>query len=291
MGTLHLITELEAPQKEAWKKQIQKQRKSLIDPPEYFVQKAVQKMGASFSTSAVSCFLIECRALCWEYYLEQELHFHKEMLSFLLANNDYAHSILADALQTYLPQELSKEKLNTVLSKVVGQTAGYLTPYIYELCLSSTNSRRSRSGKTFEKIVEFMITEKYNYPFSSQSVLGGMFYKKHDLGKMVDGIIPNKEAFEQNRSQCVFLTMKTSLRERWQEVVEEQNRTNIPTVYLLTLDDSFSDENIRRMNHSNINLVVPLEVKNKYADFSNIIAYEQFFNKVIPNYLRFWEID
>lgn len=288
-NTLELITELEDSQKENWKKQIQTYRKALIASPDFFVSEAVKHKGLIFNKENVSDFLVQCRTLCWTMYLEQELYFHKEMLSSLLKSNPYAHSILAEAITEHLPDVYDLNKLNPALVQIVGQTAGYLTPYIYELCLSSTNSRRSRAGKTFEKIVEFIITQKYAYPFSSQSVLGNVFYKQHDLGKMVDGIIPNKEAFEQNRSQCVFLTMKTSLRERWQEVVEEQNRTNIPTVYLLTLEDTFSEENIRRMNHSNINLVVLNEVKNQYTAFSNIISFEVFFNKTIPNYLRFWE--
>jgi hypothetical protein len=284
---MQLLTQLNDVDKKQWKLDIQKYRKRLIDSPDAFVQKVIEQKKMVFSPEAISEYLISCRSACWEYYLEQELHFHKEMLSILLKENAYASTILAGAIQEHLNETASPA--TETLASVVGQTAGYLTPYIYELCLSSTNSRRSRSGKTFEKLVEHIITTCYKYPFSTQSMLGSHFYTKNDLGKMVDGIIPSAEAFEANRSQCVFITMKTSLRERWQEVAEEQNRTNIPTVYLLTMDTTFSEENIRRMNHSNINLVVSSDIKEKYHSFSSICSYETFFNRTIPRYLAFWQ--
>jgi hypothetical protein len=34
--------------------------------------------------------------------------------------------------------------------------------------------------------------------------------------------------------------MKTSLRERWQEVAEEIERTKIPEIHLLTVDEDIS---------------------------------------------------
>jgi hypothetical protein len=43
--------------------------------------------------------------------------------------------------------------------------------------------------------------------------------------------------YEQRRNKTIISTMKTSLRERWQEVAEEIERTKIPEIHLLTVDE------------------------------------------------------
>jgi len=284
---LHLLTELTPHEKEQWKKQIKLTRAKFVKSPDYFVKKALTQ-NVIFDKNKVSDYITKVRSFAWEFYLEEELVFHKEMLNLLLEKNDYASTVLASAIAEYLDTKKATIEQSEI-AKVVGQTAGFLTPYLYELCLSSTNSRRSRSGKVFEKLIEHIIVDQYKYPFQSQASLGSTFYKTNNIGKMVDGIIPSQQAFHQNRSQCVFITMKTSLRERWQEVAEEQKRTNIPTVYLLTLDDGLSEANLQRVNHQNINLIVPEVEKRRLASADNVTSFEKFFNQTIPNYLRFWE--
>jgi hypothetical protein len=284
---LRLLTELSPAHKEQWTKQIKTARRKFINSPKYFVEKALQQ-GVAFDENRVSEYIKDVRALAWQFYLEEELVFHKEMMNFLLEKNEYASTVLASAISEHLDSNKAVIEQSEI-AKVVGQTAGFLTPYLYALCLSSTNSRRSRSGKGFERIIDHIIVDRYAYPFKSQASLGSSFYKDNDIGKMVDGIIPSQEAFHQNRSYCVFITMKTSLRERWQQVAEEQKRTNIPTVHLLTLDDEISEANAKRMSHQNINLIVPEIEKLRLTSADNVTSFEKFFNHTIPNYLKFWE--
>ncbi|MFM7390634.1 MAG: type II restriction endonuclease [Vampirovibrionales bacterium] len=284
--TLSFITELDKQQKKDWQALIKRNRSLFIKPPSEIVETILATSSFPFSSQGVTEYITHVRLQCWEAYLKEELVFHKHMIALLLQQNEYAQTILTESIAEHLSASLPPSQ--TQLAKLIGHTAGYLTPYIYELCLSSTNSRRSRSGTIFEKIIEHLLKTCYGYPFSSQALLGTSFYTQHNLGKMVDGIIPNAEAFSKNKSQCVFVTMKTSLRERWQEVVEEIDRTNIPSVFLLTLDTSFSSENIQRMNHKNINLVIPRQAKESYLEFHNVHSFESFMNTIIPNYLRFW---
>lgn len=111
--------------------------------------------------------------------------------------------------------------------------------YIYKVALSNTNSRRSRAGKTFEAII-YKVYESLNYTYDSQSKVGRKSFTDLGLGKKVDSILPNISAYSKRRNKTIVGTMKTSLRERWQEVAEEIERTKIPEIHLLTADQDIS---------------------------------------------------
>ena len=82
----------------------------------------------------------------------------------------------------------------------------------------------------FEAIIKFLIKDVYGYPFDDQSTVAEGFFQEQGIGKIVDGIIPGKDSYINNRAKTLIITMKTSLRERWQEVAEEMRRTNIPPI-------------------------------------------------------------
>ncbi len=163
-------------------------------------------------------------------------------------------------------------------------------PYLYALDLSTTNSRRSRSGKTFEAIIKFLIKDVYGYPFDDQSTVAEGFFQEQGIGKIVDGIIPGKDSYINNRAKTLIITMKTSLRERWQEVAEEMRRTNIPQIYLLTVDKELTASKLRTMAHQNICVVNYDSVKDQYRDHSNVISFTEFFNREIPHCLEYWGV-
>ena len=92
-------------------------------------------------------------------------------------------------------------------------------PKLYELALSTTNSRRSRAGSEFKYIV-CRLLETLEIPFVSEAQIGAQ-KERLDLGKNVDVLIPNPDQYLRDRTSCVLLSLKTSLRERWQQVAEE----------------------------------------------------------------------
>ena len=96
------------------------------------------------------------------------------------------------------------------------------------------------------------------------------------------------EAFNENRSRCIIATMKTTIRERWQEVVEELNRTNIPSIHLLTLDTGITENVLTLMKNHNITLVTYREIKAKFPLFTNVMDFEAFFGSEIPHTLEWW---
>ncbi|MCV5090293.1 type II restriction endonuclease, partial [Escherichia coli] len=73
----------------------------------------------------------------------------------------------------------------------------------------------------------------------------------------------------------MLISAKTTLRERWQEVPEEVNRTGIREMYLATLDDSFSEETINILYEANVVVVTTIENKNfKYKNNNRVLTFE-----------------
>ena len=128
-----------------------------------------------------------------------------------------------------------------------------------------------------------------NCPYDDQARLGTNFYRENSLGKIIDVVVPSKEAYLTNRSRCAILTAKTTLRERWQEVVEELTRTNVPHLYLLTIDEVISGSVMETLAQHNITVILFDSVKeSKFPDFDNVKGYETFFNHEIPHALSYW---
>ena len=127
-----------------------------------------------------------------------------------------------------------------------------------------------------------------NYSYDSQKKVGSKIFDEYNLGKKVDSIIPSIECFNNKRTKVIIGTMKTTLRERWQEVAEEIARTKIPEIHLLTCDTDISSNKAEEMKQHNITVVVYKDVKNKLNDYRNLISFEDYFFKEIPNIFKYW---
>ncbi|HID15637.1 MAG TPA: restriction endonuclease [Candidatus Atribacteria bacterium] len=117
-----------------------------------------------------------------------------------------------------------------------------------------------------------------------------MAFKDKGLGKIVDSLLPNIEAFDQRRDKVIIGTMKTTLRERWQEVIEELQRTGLPCIHLLTMDDNISSSKAEQMGRHNVIIVVHQNVKNEahLINRRNIVSFETYFLEEIPETMRYW---
>lgn len=152
--------------------------------------------------------------------------------------------------------------------------------YLYEMNKSTTNSWRSRAGKEFEAMIETTLKHA-GVPYESQKGIGKEKFSGTEFSKLVDIVIPSVEQFQKDKFNCVIISAKTTLRERWQETVEEINRTGIRTMYLITLDEKVSANNIKRMNESNIRIVTTEQVKkNYYLEESNVISLEEMIKDI-----------
>lgn len=141
------------------------------------------------------------------------------------------------------------------------------------------------------KGIIYLLYDYFNYPYESQKGVGRKAFSDLHLGKMVDSVLPGVDSFGKSRRHTIIGSMKTTLRERWQEVVEEIGRSNVPGIYLLTVDEDISEKKVKQIGMHNITLVVLNSVKvlRKMKNEYNVIDFETYFNKDIPEVLNHWK--
>jgi len=237
----------------------------------------------------ISEVIHELREAAYISFLEDEARFNSEVLKAVGEKLATPKRILSTIIEQSNLYGRSKEELISTVKLICGEYAGNISPYIYELSLSNTQSRRSRAGKTFEQVI-YEMYRAFKFAFVSQGEVGKATFKKKGLGKMVDSLLPSISAFEMRRDKVIIGTMKTTLRERWQEVIEEIVRTGLPRIYLLTMDEDISENKAVQMSRHNVVLVVPKAVKQKpsLSGMANIISFESYFLEEIPETLKFW---
>ncbi len=251
-------------------------------------EKCKTQINEYIKAENISDLIVYLREESYDYFLYEEANFNKEVLIYLGTELQVSKDALQVAVSDLSKLDFSNEKIDMYVNQYFSNYAATIYPYLYELSLSNTNSRRSRSGKTFEVII-YKLYDLFSYDFDSQTKIGRVRFTEMGLGKVVDSILPSQLAFTQFRNQCIVGSMKTSLRERWQEVVEEVQRSNLPNIYLLTVDNKISSSKIQQMAHHNIILVTLKDVKDVLAEYHNVISFEEYFLKSIPTILKYWE--
>jgi hypothetical protein len=276
---------------------IKEKRKSLIKLPKDAAKVATEthkeSIEALLRNGNISEAITQLRQYAYDEFLKEESLFNGVVLSEIGQKFDTPKAILeAASAQLFKLGNLSESQLTQHISQLFGAYAGHISPYIYQLCLSNTQSRRSRAGKVFEGII-YSLYEYFNYAYESQSAIGKKAFSDLKLGKVVDSILPSTTAFSEFRNKTIVGSMKTTLRERWQEVVEEIQRSNLPNIYLLTVDTDISDAKAEQMAQHNIVLVVLRSVKEqgKLRNKRSIIDFETYFNEEIPKVLEYWNKD
>ena len=289
-----LIIEIPPSEQKELDKLIKTYRKKHIRNSQEIVEKVFTENQSFFSKIAkgeVSKSIRELREIVWAEYLKDEVQFNVILMQDLYKILKTPKQIL-DTLLNQNIAELKGKELREEIVKICGEYAGRVYPYIYKISLSNTNSRRSRAGKTFESII-YKVYDCLNYSYDSQGKVGRKSFTELGLGKKVDSILPSIKAYEKRRNKTIVGTMKTSLRERWQEVAEEIERTKIPEIHLLTSDENISVSKAQEMNNHNIIIVVYDWIANseKLKPMKNIISFEEYLFEEIPSILKFWSND
>jgi hypothetical protein len=238
-----------------WENLIKKTRSNFIKDETYYIDLAVEKNIKIIEDT--SNFIKKVRADAYhEFFLKDEYEFSKNILKKLSDLTEY-----------------NKDEDNT------HQFINKYFEHIYRLCLSNTQSRRSRSGDGFETLIEKILIHK-KIPYQGKSLL-----TENNLEvKEIDFIIPNKRQYKKNKKKVIAISCKTSLRERWEQVVAEKDHIGIKEILLFTIGEDLKKDN-KRITEKGIVIVTFPEIKKKYPKDDNIITFEDALNNYIPKFL------
>ncbi|MEA3491383.1 MAG: type II restriction endonuclease [Campylobacterota bacterium] len=291
MQQMPIITQIPHTEQKEFDNLIKKYRQKYIRNSKLIVDSVYEesnKYHQSILAQNVSGAIRDLREEVWQLYLEDEVTFNAILMRELYHKLETPQKIL----DTLVNEDILNKKgddLSSSIKDICGEYAGRVFPYVYRLSLSNTQSRRSRAGSTFESIV-YKIYESLEYSYDSQKKVGRKTFDALGLGKKVDSILPSVECYEKRRNKTIIGTMKTTLRERWQEVAEEIERTKIPEIHLLTLDEDISLNKSREMSQHNIIIVTYDWVahKKELAGMKNIISFEEYLFEELPTIQEYW---
>jgi len=163
---------------------------------------------------------------------------------------------------------------------LVSQALQALYPDLWRVFLSRSQSRKQRGGEDFQEQIKLMF-QLSRIPFEEQT----REYR-------TDFVIPSQRFFERDRTRSIIFSVKRTLRERWQEVVDELYHTNCPNVYLATADESRKitlTTHIAGLRRYNMHLVVWDAVKaEKFANEPVVRNYSEFATVDVPTFRVYW---
>jgi hypothetical protein len=172
----------------------------------------------------------------------------------------------------YLYQSRRIQKISE-LKEILGE-------YFYsfdKFFLSLSQSRRARSGKTFESITNSLF-KSLGYPFDEQIVINGK----------PDFLMPSEKHYRENPLDCIIFTTKRTLRERWRQIVTEGTRGL--GFYLATIDKNISSVQLKEMLRHRIYVVCPQTLKDKcYNNAINVLSFRQFFKDHLDPAMKRWK--
>lgn len=121
--------------------------------------------------------------------------------------------------------------------------------------------RKARSGRSLELHVraiflEENLVENVNFSYQPES----------EPDKQPDFIFPSQAAYKNlsfSQDKLRMLAVKTTLRDRWRQILEEANRVKYK--HLITLQEGISDNQFRDIREAGVRLVVPEPLIPTYA--------------------------
>lgn len=153
--------------------------------------------------------------------------------------------------------------------------------YFEALFQSIHQSRRARAGGSFQYQIENLFNLA-GFPFSKQTRLNGP----------VDFLLPSEEYYHQYRHDAIILSVKRTLRERWQQAIAELQSARVGRIYLATAETykkRIRDRDLDRMDSLNVTLVVFDNIKSdKFPDRNTVIGYSEFINTNVISAERLW---
>lgn len=195
----------------------------------------------------------------------------------------YEEQVYSGAVMPALAQRRSQAIQNLPTGsnvEVVSSALQLLYDDLWKVFLSRSQSRKQRGGLDFQEQIKLMFQ------------LSGIPFEEQTDNYHTDFVIPSLQFFERDRTRAMIFSVKRTLRERWQEVVEELHHTNCPNVYLATANDTNKitfPTHIEGLRRYNMHLVVWDEVKaEKFPNEPVVRNYTEFATVDVPTFRGFW---
>ena len=116
--------------------------------------------------------------------------------------------------------------------------------------------RKSRAGRSLELQLRALLDEE-NVAYT--------FHPTTESGNQPDFIFPSQEAYDDSDypvNRLRMLAAKTTVRERWRQILNEADR--IPVKHLFTLQERMSENQFAQMRDEDVRLVVPSPLHTRY---------------------------
>lgn len=249
---------------EEFKKYYRKKRLEIFIKPYELAYKSFMDLNYNlkdkdFFLKNPSDVVINLRNKSWENFLISEKEFSALMYKHLADLDDYSNLDNKSSIHKFIDKNAQ---------------------HFYELSLSNTQSRRSRAGTEFEAIVELIIMGA-GLSIDSQGSLASGIFEKHNLGKAVDLVSPGVAEYKIQKRQVILISCKTTLRERWTEVIEEKTRTGASEVFLATLDKKISLNTMQTLQNNNVFPVTTKYNKDKnYKNNTIVLTFEELLQEL-----------
>ncbi len=145
-----ILDRLEDAERDWWRSQIQFFRKAIVNSPSFYIQEALAQNGLTRETLQLDFdgAIFSTRALSYTSYLKDESRFHAQVFKHLSEQREIPRMVLEELTSkiNFLSDNDSSAKIGKI-AELTGEYVGRIFPYVYELSLSTTQSRRSRAGK------------------------------------------------------------------------------------------------------------------------------------------------
>lgn len=218
--------------------------KDLIPPNENIVDEVLAKMSSKMNADYIEKnfyeVIDEAMKIGYKIYLSHE----------------------ADAKQQIL-ESIRKSKTN---DELIWDTA-------IKFEKSASQMRKARAGSAFELYVH-KILAKMGIP--SEKSTGKLRAKLN----RTDLVVPSRELAAKQPDRAKFISIKTTLAERWKQIIPEQNRGW--AIYLLTLDKNITASKAKDIDKAGIVLFVRDELKEN-KDLKNLSGVRKL--SEIPDHL------
>lgn len=184
-----------------------------------------------------------------------KLVFDESYKIYLKYENKLIEKLTQDTLDKTKKNTFTKDEVKIILGNIVHESI--------TLEKSLKQSRYARAGSTFEIIVKTLLDK---IGIKSEHITKED--KKSGL-RPIDLVIPDRKTAIEQPDKAHFLSLKTSLKDRWKLVVEDQTQGQRTHLITLLQKEKLTDEVAKKIIDRGIFLYIPDEIKVEFFPKNN----------------------